>query len=74
MKHIARLARKYSPAALAVTGFVAATNAAHAAVDADLTEMVTDSTTLFGSVKTYVIAVVIFSIGIAIVKMIRKGK
>lgn len=66
-------------ALLGLLGILALATSAHAStflavVDPDLAEGVTDATTLFTSVKTYIIAVVVFMIGVGILKMVRRGK
>lgn len=43
-----------------------------AEVPADIAGIATDATTLFGTVKTFVVGVVVFVVLIGIVKMIRK--
>jgi len=45
---------------------------AHAAVDTTMSTAVTDTGTLFTSVKTYVIGVVLFTIAISVIKMLKK--
>jgi len=45
---------------------------ARAELDATMSEAVTDTGTLFTSVKTYVIGVVLFTIAISVIKMLKK--
>jgi len=71
MKHLLRLARKYTTPALAVLA-IGSVNA-QAAVDAAIDTAVTDQTTLFGDIKTYILAVVIFMLAVSLLKKLRKG-
>lgn len=45
---------------------------AHAALDTNITGIVTDLTTFFGSIQTLVIAVVVFGLAIGYAKMLRR--
>lgn len=67
------LARGYWFALAALTAplmSIAQTNAT--VFPTDFSDAVTEASTLWGSIKTFVIGVVVFSIGLAIIKMLRK--
>jgi len=55
---------------LAMLAFAAP--ASHAAWDTDITNIVTDATTFFTSIKGFVISVVVFVVAIGFVKLIKK--
>jgi hypothetical protein len=55
------------------TLLVAIAATAHAAVDAEITTAVTDTTTIFGDYKTYALGVVVFSIILSVVKKFRRA-
>lgn len=73
MKHIARLARKF---ALPVTAFAAlaftASAQAVAEVPAEITDMTTNASTVWTTVKALIVGVVAFGILIAIVKRVTR--
>lgn len=58
-------------AALAAVA-VASMTSNHAALDTNITGIVTDLTTFFGSIQTLVISVVVFGLAIGYAKMLRK--
>jgi len=62
--------RKFLVAVLVTSALLA--SASHAAVDAAVTTAITDQTSVFTDVKTYILAVVIFINVIAVLKMLRK--
>lgn len=62
---------KFLVSTLLTFGMVAAANAAEAAVDTDIQGIVTDASTLWGTVKTLIVGIVAVMIGLWVVKKIR---
>jgi len=52
---------------------ILAATAAHAAVDAAVDTAITDQTSLFTDVKTYILAVVVFMLAVGLLKKLRQG-